>query len=116
LIQVGDLKDQTFKIPTFLPIDIIPLSNPYSSKDRELLRVKVFYRSSPLANALVKVWHRVRNKTVKKELTSDANGDIVFRITTKGKWMISAVKMERLMDNPVCDWQSYRGSLTWGYE
>jgi uncharacterized GH25 family protein len=116
LIQVGDLKDQTFKIPTFLPIDIIPLSNPYSSKDKELLRVKVFYRSSPLANALVKVWHRVRNKTVKKELTSDANGDIVFRITTKGKWMISAVKMERLMDNPVCDWQSYRGSLTWGYE
>ena len=116
LIQVGDLKDQTFKVPTFLPIDIIPLSNPYSSKDKELLRVKVFYKSSPLANALVKVWHRVRNKTVKKELTTDVNGEIVFKLSINGKWMISAVKMERLIDNPVCEWQSYWGSLTWGYE
>ena len=116
LIQVGDLKDQSFKIPTFLPIDIIPLSNPYSSKDKELVRLKVFYKSSPLANTLVKVWHRVKNKTEKKELTTDANGEIIFRITTKGKWMISTVKMERLTDNPICDWQSYWGSLTWGYE
>ena len=45
-----------------------------------------------------------------------ANGEIVFRVTTKGKWMISTVKMERLIDNPVADWQSYWGSLTWGYE
>ena len=116
LIQVGDLKDQTFRIPTFLPIDIIPLSNPYSSKDKELLRVKVFYKSSPLANTLVKVWHRSDKKTVKKELTTDSNGEISFKVTTKGKWMISTVRMERLIDNPICDWQSYWGSLTWGYE
>jgi len=116
LIQVGDIKDQTFKIPTFLPIDIIPLSNPYSAKDKELLRVKVFYKTSPLANSLVKIWHRVNGKTEKKELTTDANGEIVFGINTKGKWMISTVQIEHVDDNPICDWQSYWGSLTWGYE
>ena len=116
IIQVGEEKDQTFKIPTFLPIDIIPLSNPYLSNDKELMRVKVFYKTVPLANTLVKLWHRVKNKTVKKELRTDANGEVVFRVTTRGKWMISSVKMERLYDNPIADWQSYWGSLTWGYE
>lgn len=116
LLQVGDVKDDTYKIPTFLPIDIIPLSNPYLAKDKSLLRAKIFYRTSPLANSLVKVWHRVNGKTEKKELSTDATGEIVFRLTTKGKWMISTVQMERVEDNPFCDWQSYWGSLTWGYE
>lgn len=116
LLQVGDVTDQTFKVPSFLPIDIVPMSNPYTSKDKELLRAKVFYKTVPLARALVKLWHRAGNKTIKKELRTDANGEIVFRVTTKGRWMISAVQMERLNDNPVADWQSYWGSLTWGYE
>jgi len=116
LLQVGDVMDQTFKVPTFLPIDIIPLSNPYIAKDKEWLRAKVFYKTAPLAGALVKLWHRTGNRTEKKELRTDANGEIVFRVTTKGKWMISTVKMERVNDNPICDWQSYWGSLTWGYE
>jgi uncharacterized GH25 family protein len=116
LIQVGDVKDQTFKSLTFLPVDIIPLSNPYLLKDKEWVRVKVLYKYVALSNALVKVWHRVNGRTAKKELTTDANGEIAFKITTKGKWMISTVQMERLNDNPICDWQSYWGSLTWGYE
>lgn len=116
LIQVGELKDQTFKTPTFLPIDIIPMSNPYSAKDKELVRAKIVYKSNPLANAMVKIWHRVNGKTEKKEFTTDAKGEIVFRIATKGKWMISTVQIERVHDNPLCDWQSYWGSLTWGYD
>lgn len=116
LIQVGNKKDQTFRIPTFLPIDIIPISNPYLVKDQEWLRAKVFFKTLPLSNALVKVWHHTDGKTEKKDLTTDANGEIVFKITTNGKWMISTVQIERVHDNPICDWQSYWGSLTWGYD
>jgi uncharacterized GH25 family protein len=58
----------------------------------------------------------VKNKTIKKDLRTDSKGEIVFPVSTNGKWMISTVKMERLLDNPICDWQSYWGSLTWGYE
>jgi uncharacterized GH25 family protein len=116
LIQVGDVRDKTFSFATDLVVDIIPYSNPYDLNNNELFRAKVFYKRSPLRNGLVKVWNRVKNKTEKKELRTDANGEIVFRMATKGKWMISTVKMERLIDNPVADWQSYWGSLTWGYE
>src|SRR6187401_874227 len=116
LLQVGDVKDQTFGITTSMPLDIVPLSNPYQLKNKEFFRVKIFYKSSPLRNALIKTWHRVKNKTEKKVRKTDSKGEIVFPVNTNGKWMISTVKMERLTDNPVADWQSYRGSLTWGYE
>ena len=116
IIQVGDVKDQTFSYATELVVDIIPFSNPYQLNNKEVFQAKVFYKRSPLVNALVKVWHRTNHKTEKKELRTDANGEIAFRVTTKGKWMISTVKMERLTDNPVCDWQSYWGTLTWGYD
>jgi len=116
LVQVGEIKDQSFGIVTSMPIDIIPSSNPYQLKNKEQLRVKIYYQGSPLPNALIKIWHRVKHKTGKKELKTDSKGEIVFPVNTNGKWMISTVKMERLFDNPICDWQSYWGSLTWGYE
>jgi uncharacterized GH25 family protein len=115
LIQVGDVKDQTSGIATALPIDIIPSANPYQLKNKDIFRAKIFYKGSPLANALVNIWHRNKNETKKIEQRSDANGEIAFPVSLSGKWMISTVKMERLFDNPVADWQSYWGSLTWGY-
>jgi uncharacterized GH25 family protein len=116
IIQVGDVKDRTFAIATSLPVDIIPSVNPYELNNKQLLRANIYYKNEPMPNALVKVWHRTNNKTEKRDLTTDAKGEIVFPVTTKGKWMISTVKMERLKDNPIADWQSYWGSLTWGYD
>ena len=116
LLQVGDIKDRSFEIETSLPVDIIPLSNPYLLKNKQQLRAIVLFKRSPVANTLVKVWHRVKNETKKLELRTDANGEIAFPVILSGKWMISTVKMERLFDNPIADWQSYWGSLTWGYE
>ena len=116
LIQVGDEKDKTFSYATDLAIDIIPFSNPYQLNNKELFKARIFYKRSPLVSALVKLWHRVNGKTQMRELRTDGNGDIGFPVATKGKWMISTVKMDRLYDNPIADWQSYWGSLTWGYE
>src|SRR6187401_3070200 len=78
LLQVGKAKDQTFRIATPMPIDIIPSSNPYQLKNKEWLRVKFYYKGSPLPNTLIKTWHRVKNKTVTKNLTTDSEGEIVF--------------------------------------
>ncbi|TMI87321.1 MAG: DUF4198 domain-containing protein [Bacteroidetes bacterium] len=116
LLQVGDVKDETYSTITTLSIDIVPSSNPYQLNNKEFFRVKIFYKGSPLRYALIKSWHRVKNKTEMKDLKTDSKGEIVFPVNTKGKWMISTVKMERLTDNPVAEWQSYWGSLTWGYE
>lgn len=115
LIQVGNVKDKTFSVTTGMPVDILPLSNPYSLKNKDSISVKILFLNSPLANALVKIWHRENNTTEKTEITSNENGEIKFPIFVTGKWMVSLVKMERLEKDTKAQWQSYWGNLTWGY-
>ena len=116
LIQVGKVKDKTFSVATDLPVDIIPLSNPYSVKNNDTLRMKILFQNIPLQNTLIKIWQRNNDKTIKTDLTSDDNGEIKFPVSVAGKWMVSVVKMVRLQNDPKAQWQSYWGSLTWGYE
>ncbi|MGB4774651.1 MAG: DUF4198 domain-containing protein [Daejeonella sp.] len=116
IVQVGSYKDNTFYRTTNLPLDIIPQKNPYTIKDKDTMKVKIFFRKKLLSNTLVNVWHRVNNKTTRQELYSNENGEIKFVQATKGMWMISTVKMERLRNDKKADWQSYWGSCTWGYQ
>jgi uncharacterized GH25 family protein len=116
LIQVGSVKDKTFSINTGMPVDIIPLLNPYQLKNNDSLRIKILYEQAPLAGALVKIWHRENGATAKQQQWSNKNGEIIFPVKTSGAWMVSVVKMKRLEHDEKADWQSYWGSLTWGYE
>jgi len=116
LLQIGSQKDNAFKTPTSLPLDIIPLSNPYVLKNNDSLKVKVLFNKQPLTDALIKIWNRDKDSTSKKEISTDNNGEAVFAVSTSGKWMVSAVKMVRLQNDPQAHWQSYWGSLTWGYK
>ena len=115
LFQVGDLISGIHKKQTNLPIDIIPLSNPYKFKRGDTLTVRILFQKQPLSNSLIKVWHRVNNETEKIELLSDENGEIRFHVKAIGSWMISTVKLIRLPQGNEAQWQSYWGSLTFGY-
>ena len=116
LFQVGPKKDKTSSVATGLAVDIIPLTNPYNLKHKDSLTVTILFNNSPVANSMVKIWHYDHAKTIKNDLISDENGQAKFPVTSAGKWMVSIVKMIRLENDPVADWQSYWGSLTWGYQ
>lgn len=116
LIQVGNVKDKTFSTNTGMPVEIIPLSNPYQLKHNDSLRVKILYEQMPLPGALVKIWHRQNGLTLKQQLSANENGEVIFPVKTAGTWMVSIVKMKRLEKDDKAGWQSYWGSLTWGYE
>jgi uncharacterized GH25 family protein len=115
IIQIGSVYDSTFKQQTELPLDIIPQTNPYTIRNKKEMTVKVFFQQEPLRNALIKIWHRKKNETIKEEYTTNKDGEVSFDIETNGKWMVSCVKMIRLKDDPKAEWQSYWGSCTWGY-
>ena len=116
IFQVGTIFDNTFSRETSLPLDIIPQTNPYKLKSGDSLEIKILFQKNPLGGQLVKLWHKVNGQLIKAEFTTDKNGMIKFPVITNGSWMLSTVKMERLENNPGADWQSYWGSLTWGYE
>jgi len=115
LVQVGTAIEN-ISHPTTLPLDIVPLSNPYSLQKDDSLRISVYFKKQLLKSQLLKVWHRVGEQMIKEEFTTDENGQCSLPILPTGKWMISTVKMIRLENDPLANWQSYWGSCTWGYE
>lgn len=115
IFQVGTKYTNAYKQKTNLPLDIIPGEHPYTvSKDGDF-KVKLFFMGERLKNTRVKVWHKLDDRISQEEYTTDDEGEIKFFLSPQGEWMVSCVKMIRLEDDPKAEWQSYWGSLTWGY-
>ncbi len=115
LIQVGTKTNNCFKQATELPLDIILQSNPYQLRNNQPLVAKVLFNKKPLINYDIRIWHRIRDTTLQQHIKTNQKGEIKFNVNTNGKWMVSTVKMTKLKDDAKADWQSYWGSLTWGY-
>jgi uncharacterized GH25 family protein len=115
IFQVGAAKDNLHSKRTGLPLDIIPQAHPYSLKTGQELPVKILFKGAPLKGALVKAWHRLNGKTTSTDLRTDAEGQVSIPVSLAGRWMLSTVRMER-EPRDSAQWQSYWGSLTWGYE
>jgi uncharacterized GH25 family protein len=115
LMQVGNIKNN-ISHPANLPLDIIPLKNPYALKNNDPLTVRILFNKQILSNQLINVWQRVSNKTTRQQYHTNEKGELLFRVAANGKWMVSTVKMIRLNNTPQANWQSYWGSCTWGYE
>lgn len=115
IVQVGALKTNIYKKQTGLPVDIIPLSHPYQLKNGDSLTVQVLFKGEPLNNAKIRTWHKLPTGVTSNSYSSNSKGEIRFPVTTSGEWMVSCVQMIRLEGDAKANWQSYWGSLTWGY-
>lgn len=113
LIQVGNKYSDTFKKNTQMPLEIIPLNNPYQMKAGEAITVKVLFKNQPLGNKMVVAWHKTATqKTTHRKLSTDADGSLKIPLDKAGYWMISTVHMEEVKNNPDANYQSYWGNLT----
>ena len=115
IFQVGSRFTNVYKQKTNLPLDIIPAEHPYTVSKDGNFKVKLFFMDEKLKNTKVRVWHKLDDKISQEEYMTDDDGEIKFFLSPEGEWMISCVKMVRLEDDPKAEWQSYWGSLTWGY-
>jgi uncharacterized GH25 family protein len=115
IFQVGDKTTNACKQKTGLPLDIVPAEHPYSVAKDGNFKMKVFFMGEKLKRTKVKVWHKLDNKISQFDYTTDGEGELKFFLSPVGEWMVSCVKMVRLQNDPQAQWQSYRGSLTWGY-
>ena len=115
ILQIGNKYTSTYKKKTGLPLDIVPDDNPYTVAKDGNFKVKIFFRGEPLKNTKVKVWHKLNENMSVQEYKTDDDGELKFFLDSEGQWMISCVKMERLENNAKAEWQSYWGTVTWGY-
>jgi uncharacterized GH25 family protein len=113
LVQVGDKTDETYRKPVGLPLEIIPLSNPYSVKIGDEIKFRVLFQGKPLEFTLVKIWNKGAGKTFIQNLHTEKDGTVTARLSNSGSWMVSTVKMIPSKD-PKADWQSYWSTLVFG--
>ena len=126
LIQAGPVNptDKTFSMDTGMPLEVIPVKNPYSLRPGEWAAFRVVFDHKPLPNVLVRYWTRpfIKGKELpdskpqgltQKHQRSDAQGRVRFQLRT-GQNMVSLVQMVPITDTKEADWQSYWGSLTFG--
>lgn len=115
LFQVGEKKDDTYKTSNNLPVEILPLQNPYALKIGDPIQFKVLFDGKPIFGARVKVWNRFDNRTTIQNIYTQQDGTIETRVSSPGPWLVSVLRMVP-SKQPGADWQSYRGSLVFGVE
>lgn len=113
LLSCGDVHDETFKKNTGMPLEIMALQNPYTTALGSEIRFQILFENKPHAFALVKVWHKAESRTFMQNVYTDKDGIITTRLSGKGAWMISCVKMRAATEKDI-DWQSYWGSFVFG--
>ncbi|MBC7922276.1 MAG: DUF4198 domain-containing protein [Ferruginibacter sp.] len=116
LVQVGSQPDDTHARLVGDRLEILPERNPYALRETDSLTVRVIFDQRPLANALVRVWHRQNGKAKVEAWRSNADGKVSFGLVRRGRWMVSVVRMVPYPDPKQADWQSFWGNLTFGYE
>lgn len=109
------LKTSFYNSSMGLPLDIVPIDNPYNLKQPGTISFNVYFQGKLLRSGKVILWHKTAGKTDQIMLDMEA-GVAKANITPGGTWMVSLVKM---IPDPIKGtgyWQSYWGSLTWGYD
>ena len=115
LFQVGSTKDNVYSKQCGMPLEFIALQHPYSIKNGQSLKFRLLYKGQPDSGALVKIWHRINGKTEKEEMHTNGKGEVAFIMTNAGKYLISAVRMERIENEANADWQSIWASYNFGF-
>jgi len=115
LVQSGSKTDNTFSKRVNFPIEIVPLSNPYTLKTGDYLECRVFFQNKPSAHQLVKVWNHVGNRIFLQNIYTEDDGTLKFPISSSGPWMVSTVEMIP-SDKEGADYKSMWASLVFGIE
>ena len=111
LVQAGGSGNAGFDQPLGLALELVPERSPYALRRGEELPVRLLWQGRPLAGALVSALPYA-SPEAKQSLRSDRDGRVRFRGIGPGVWLVKAVQMVRVADDPHADWRSVWASLT----
>ena len=115
IVQVGGKRDEVYRKVLGWPVEIIPDRNPTSLKVGDQIKFKILFDGKPVFGVRAKVWNRFDNRTTLQNIYTQQDGTIEARISSPGPWMVTVVTMAPSKD-PDAEWQSYLGSLVFGFD
>jgi uncharacterized GH25 family protein len=118
LIEIGphtDVLKQRMLTPVGLPLEVVPLKDPYALGAADRLPVQVLYEGRPLPGALVMLTNlEFDGHPVEQNLT-DKSGETSFFMPKVGSWLVNVLWTQPIQGNPDADFDTTFSSLTFAY-
>ncbi len=111
LFKVGDGKTGDATKPLGLPLEIVPLADPFTKKVGEALKVKVLFREKPLADANLGWSHPGDGDAPAGTVRTDAKGEALVPLAKTGPMTIRLTHMTRPKSKDY-EWESFWTTLT----
>ncbi len=109
--MVGDKEAGAWNKATGLPLEIVPLQNPFKLKIGDTLRVRVLFQGKALAEANLG-WHRPGDgDTPAGTVRADTAGEALIPIAATGLMTIRLTHMTRPKTADY-EWESFWTTLT----
>jgi uncharacterized GH25 family protein len=111
LVAVGDAKAGEWSKVLGLPLEIVPLQNPFERKAGDTLKVRVLFKNEPLSAANLG-WHRPGDgDTPIGTVRTDKNGEALIPVSQTGLMTIRLTHMTR-PKTAEYEWESFWTTLT----
>lgn len=111
LLTAGGRGGAAFTRPVGLTLELVPERDPTSAGSGETFSVRLLYRGRPLAGALVEAMSRGTGAGAIRARTNGA-GRARLPIPSGGRWLVHAVHVVPVRDDPRADRESFWASLT----
>jgi uncharacterized GH25 family protein len=118
IIQVGPSSgatDADIGRPAGLPLEIVPLKNPYADPRPKILPVRVLYHGQKLPGALVKLTNLELDAAPIAEHVTDNDGKAQFIMPQNGYWHLNVIWTKPLPSSYGTDFETVFSSLSFGY-
>jgi uncharacterized GH25 family protein len=111
LLWTGSGPANVFNKRVGMPMELVPLKNPYTLAPKAKLPVQLLYRGKPLAGVLFVITPKMEPER-KVAVRSDAKGMVNVTLDRGGAWMIKAVHVVPAAAGARGQWESFWASLT----
>ncbi len=118
VFQIGDKLSDDYKTILGYPVELIPMSNPYSINVGDQLQMKLLIDGKPMSGITVYASHNDQHGYAEDgtpidafKTKTDANGMVKTKITDAGQWYFRTVYLTKSTDDDA-DYVSNSASIT----
>ena len=112
LVQTGgDTSGDVFSTELGYTLELIPENNPYTLSPGDSLSVRLHFRGQPIEGLRIRAFTRDLLSSPIDQWT-DSEGRVSLTLPESGDWLIKAVHLVPVENDPKARWESFWSSLT----
>ncbi len=115
LYTAGSESSDTFSTQLGYTLELIPESDPYEVTAGGDFAIRLLYLGEPLEGTLVRAFTKdLLDEPI--DARTDADGRVVLTLSRPGEWLVKAVHLIPIENDPKARWESFWASITFALE